>query len=199
MINLVLKIIACICIIFLSPFILISAFLIMIEDGMPILFIQDRLGKDMKEFKIYKIRTMFRDAPNKGTHEVSKSNYLKTGSMLRKLKIDELPQILNYIAGDLNLIGPRPGLPSQHELKTNRIKYKVFDITPGISGLAQVLGYDMSDPVKLSKVDSVYIKNRSAKLDLIIFISTFIKIFRPYLAKRFRNEIRNINLGKENV
>lgn len=121
MINIVLKIIACICIIFLSPFLLISAFLIMIEDGMPVFFIQNRLGKDMKEFKIYKIRTMFRDAPNKGTHEVSKNNYLKTGSMLRKLKIDELPQILNYILGDLNLIGPRPGLPSQHELKTNRI------------------------------------------------------------------------------
>ena len=199
MINLLLKIVASIGIILLSPLLLISILLIIIEDGFPVFFLQERLGKDMNVFKIYKIRTMYKNTPSLGTHEIDKSNYLKTGAILRKLKIDELPQVLNYIKGDLKLIGPRPGLPTQLELKKFRMGKKIFDVTPGISGLSQILGYDMSDPLRLSRVDALYVKEKSIKLDLLILIATFIKPFRKYLLIMFKKKIEIINFGEPDV
>ena len=86
-----------------------------------------------------------------GTHDVGKDNFLKCGFFLRNLKIDELPQILNYLFGDINLIGPRPSLPSQKELESHRLANNIFNIKPGITGLSQVLGYDMSNPKRLSR------------------------------------------------
>ena len=189
MINFLLKILAAFGLILLIPVIVFSLLLVLIEDGFPLFFIQDRLGFDKKVFKIYKIRTMYNNTPSMGTHDVSDSNYLKTGHILRKLKIDELPQVINFIKGDINLIGPRPGLPNQNELTRCRNKNNIFEIVPGISGLAQVLGYDMSNPSLLSKIDRLYIERKSVKLDLIIFIATFYKPYRKKLAVIFKNEI----------
>ena len=199
MINFILKIFAAFALVAISPVIFISIFFIMIEDGRPSIFVQERLGKNLKKFNIYKIRTMYLSAPNLGTHEVSSSNYLKVGLILRKLKIDELPQVINFIKGDLNLIGPRPGLPSQAELMKFRLANGIFDITPGITGLAQVLGYDMSNPEKLAKIDKLYINNRNSKLDLIIFFATFFKSLRKRLSMIFLEEINEIESEKYNV
>ena len=196
MITLIQKILAAIGFVLLLPLIAISVLLILIEDGFPLFFIQDRLGKNMKKFKIYKIRTMHNETPNLGTHEVSTDNYLKTGSLLRKLKIDELPQILNYLKGDLNLIGPRPGLPSQSKLKEIRLAKDIFDVKPGITGLSQVLGYDMEDPLTLSKVDNIYIKKRNIRIDLLIFLATFIKPLRSVIPALFIDDIVNTNKRK---
>ena len=189
MINFLLKILAAFGLLLLIPVIVFSLLLVLIEDGFPLFFIQDRLGFDKKVFKIYKIRTMYNDTPSIATHDVSDSHYLKTGHILRKLKIDELPQVINFIKGDINLIGPRPGLPNQNELTRCRNKNNIFEIIPGISGLAQVLGYDMSNPSLLSKIDRLYIERKSVKLDLIIFIATFYKPYRKKLAVIFKNEI----------
>tara|TARA_B100000780_G_C20994615_1_gene397823 strand:- start:473 stop:892 length:420 start_codon:yes stop_codon:yes gene_type:complete len=139
---------------------------------------------------------MHNETPNLGTHEVSTDNYLKTGSFLRKLKIDELPQILNYLKGDLNLIGPRPGLPSQSKLKEIRLAKDIFDVKPGITGLSQVLGYDMEDPLTLSKVDNIYIKKRNIRIDLLIFLATFIKPLRSVIPALFIDDIVNTNKRK---
>ena len=189
MINFLLKILAAFGLLLLIPVIVFSLLLVLIEDGFPLFFIQDRLGFDKKVFKIYKIRTMYNNTPSIATHDVSDSHYLKTGHILRKLKIDELPQVINFIKGDINLIGPRPGLPNQNELTRCRNKNNIFEIVPGISGLAQVLGYDMSNPSLLSKIDRLYIERKSVKLDLIIFIATFYRPYRKKLAVVFRNEI----------
>ena len=132
---------------------------------------------------------MYKDTPSLGTHEVSEMHYLKVGSVLRILKIDELPQVINYLKGDINLIGPRPGLPNQSDLTRHREDNDIFSITPGITGLAQVLGYDMSNPSLLAKVDRMYIQNQSIKLDLLIFIATFFHPFRKELSKKFENKI----------
>jgi len=199
MINLILKVLASAGLLFVLPIILICIFFILIEDGLPAIFVQERLGKNLKKFNIYKLRTMYRSTPNLGTHEVSSSNYLKVGSILRKLKIDELPQVINFIKGDLNLIGPRPGLLSQAELMKFRLANGIFDITPGITGLAQVLGYDMSNPEKLAKIDKLYINNRNSKLDLIIFFATFFKSLRKRLSMIFLEEINEIESEKYNV
>jgi O-antigen biosynthesis protein WbqP len=199
MINTLLKIFTLIGLVFLLPVIAISALLILIEDGKPVFFIQKRMGKDLKVFDIYKLRTMYNNTPSLGTHEVDKSNYLKTGSFLRLTKLDELPQLINFIKGDLMLIGPRPGLVSQLELKNERLKRKVFSVAPGISGLGQVLGYDMSDPVKLSKIDALYISNKNMHLDFKILMATFFKPFRKSLMLRFKDQIKNIGENFEHV
>tara|TARA_B110000459_G_scaffold187798_1_gene220447 strand:+ start:298 stop:897 length:600 start_codon:yes stop_codon:yes gene_type:complete len=199
MINLILKVLAGICLIAISPLIFISIFFVIIEDGFPAIFVQERLGKNLKIFKIYKIRTMYQNTPNLGTHEVSLSNYLKIGSILRKLKIDELPQVINFIKGDINLIGPRPGLPSQIKLKEFRLKNGIFNITPGITGLGQVLGYDMSNPEQLAQIDALYIQNRSVKIDLMIFIATFLDLYKTKLSIIFIEEINRIKSREYNV
>ena len=199
MLNTLLKIFTLIGFIFLLPIIAISAFFILLEDGRPVFFIQKRIGKDLKVFNIYKLRTMYRNTPNVGTHEVKKSNYLKTGSILRFTKVDELPQLINFIKGELFLIGPRPGLETQLKLKDERLKREVFSVVPGISGLGQVLGYDMSDPVKLSKIDALYISNKSIQLDIEILIATFFKPFRRSLMLKFKDQLRNIEESTRHV
>jgi O-antigen biosynthesis protein WbqP len=199
MLNALLKIFTLISLIVLLPIIAISALLILLEDGRPVFFIQRRIGKDLKVFNIYKLRTMYKNTPNLGTHEVDKSNYLKTGSILRLTKVDELPQLINFIKGELLLIGPRPGLETQLKLKDERLKRDVFSIVPGISGLGQVLGYDMSDPLKLSKIDALYISNKNMQLDLKILIATFFKPMRKSLMLRFSDQLKNIEESSRHV
>lgn len=193
MLNFFLKPLALLGLILLTPLLLISIFFIFIEDGFPVFFIQKRLGINKKVFNLYKIRSMYKDAPNLGTHEVSNVHYLKVGSILRKLKIDELPQVVNYLKGDINLIGPRPGLPNQYELTKYRDENNIFAIVPGISGLSQILGFDMSNPRLLAKVDLLYIRDKSIKLDLLIFVATFFKPFRKKLLDKYQNEIVKFN------
>ena len=169
----------------ISPFILFAALALIIEDGLPIFFIQDRLGKHQKVFKIIKIRTLKNSAPHTGTHELDMKHKLVVGSLIRKIKLDEFPQLLNVVKGELNLIGPRPGLPNQDILLGHREELQVFNIKPGITGLAQVLGYDMSNPAKLAQVDKLYIQNQTLRLDLIILIGTFLRFPRNFLASKF--------------
>ena len=190
--NVIIRIFVAIGLFLVSPIILLSIFIILCEDGLPAVFIQRRYGKKMKVFNLIKIRTMCKTAPNLGTHEVEDSYYLKFGSFLRKFKIDELPQLLNVVKGDLDLIGPRPGLPNQLELRKAREEFNIFSVNPGITGLSQVLGFDMSNPKILAKVDSIYISNKNFKLDLLIFLATFSSVFRKKLEKQFNDEIKLI-------
>lgn len=190
--KIVLRILAAMGLLILSPLILISCILVFFEDGMPIFFIQERIGKNEKKFNLIKIRTMLRETPSLGTHEITVDRYLKSGRILRKLKIDELPQVFNFIIGDINLIGPRPGLENQLELLDFRRSKNIYRIKPGISGLSQVLGYDMSSPQLLSDVDSLYIEKKSILLDLNIFFATFFNIFKLKLRNKFEREITKI-------
>jgi O-antigen biosynthesis protein WbqP len=194
--NFILKIFVFIGFIIVSPIILISLILIWFEDGSPVIFAQERLGINKNSFRIYKIRTMYKTAPNLGTHEVGIIHYLIAGSFLRKIKVDELPQLLNYLKGEIVLVGPRPGLPTQEKLKKYREKYNIFDIKPGITGLSQILGYDMSNPEVLAKVDKIYINNKSIRLDLYIFLATFIKSLRSKIFLKFKDEIE-LTINKE--
>ena len=175
-----------------SPLIIVSSFFIFLEDGMPIFFVQNRIGKNEKVFKLFKIRTMLRGTPSLGTHEISQSQNLRFGSILRALKIDELPQILNFIIDDISLVGPRPGLENQKELLSFRRTHKIFRVKPGITGLSQVLGYDMSNPEVLSKIDNLYIEKKSISLDLYIFFATFMPFLRKKLKQKFKDEINKL-------
>jgi len=167
----------------ISPFLFFAAIAIIIEDGMPFLFIQERIGKNQLIFKIIKIRTLKIGAPNTGTHQLENEYKLKCGKLIRKIKLDEFPQLINVLKGDINLIGPRPGLVSQIDLTQNRNANGIYDIKPGITGLSQVLGYDMSDPSKLAEIDKMYIQKQSLYLNFLILISTFTPFPKKYLLK----------------
>ena len=167
----------------ISPFLFFAAIAIIIEDGMPILFIQERIGKNQSIFNIIKIRTLKIGAPNIGTHQLENEYKLKCGKLIRKIKLDEFPQLINVLKGDINLIGPRPGLVSQIDLTQNRNAKGIYEIKPGITGLSQVLGYDMSDSAKLAEIDKIYIQKQSLYVDFLILISTFIPLTKKYLIK----------------
>ena len=190
--NILLKLIALIGILLLTPFILVVIIFVFMEDGSPVLFIQKRLGKNEKEFSLIKIRTMFKNTPNLGTHEIGKDSFLNSGKFLRDLKIDELPQVSNFLLGHIDLVGPRPGLPNQKELLDFRRKNNVFAVKPGITGLGQILGFDMSNPELLAKIDALYIANKSIKLDFKILLATFFKSYRTKIYDYFREDIQSI-------
>ena len=182
MIIVVLRNIICLIgLIVILPFMVIASLLICLEDGFPVFFKQKRIGLNKQIFTIYKIRTLKRNAPQVGTHEIEDRYKLTLGRIVRALKLDEFPQLWNVIRGDLNLIGPRPGLESQLALEEARMVQGVFDAKPGITGLAQVLGYDMSTPERLAEVDKFYVNHKSIKLNTIIFLGTFFKYPRTYL------------------
>lgn len=197
--NITLKIIFFLGFLLTLPIIILSMILVWCEDGLPMIFVQKRLGQNLKVFNLYKIRTMHKNAPNLGSHQVQKIHHLKFGSLIRKIKIDELPQLINYIRGDISIIGPRPGLPNQKELKFYRDKYKIFNSKPGITGLAQVLGYDMSNPELLASIDNLYLAEKTNKLDITIFFATFFSFPKKKLYKDYGNKINQLKNELNNV
>jgi len=172
--------------IFISPLLIIASFFLFLEDGLPFFFKQERVGLDKRLFVIYKIRTMKKNSPQDGTHILRGEFTLKIGKIIRKIKLDEFPQLINVMKGDLNIIGPRPGLPNQEDLYNARLKKNIFNIKPGISGLSQVLGYDMSDPNRLAEIDSIYMQYQSLYIDFVILVATFFKFPKKYLRHKFK-------------
>jgi O-antigen biosynthesis protein WbqP len=150
------------------------------DTGSP-LFIQNRVGLNLKNFNLIKFRTMKIGTFSSGTHLISPSNITWFGSFLRKFKLDELPQLLNVLIGDMSLVGPRPCLPNQKKLIIERQKRRVFNVRPGITGLAQVLGIDMSTPTLLAKTDSKMIKKMNLFYYFYYIFMTLLLIFKKKL------------------
>lgn len=154
------------------PILIIFYVLIRLETpGNPI-FSQTRLGWREREFTCFKLRTMFQETPDAASHLTSSAQVTRIGKLMRKTKIDELPQLWNVVKGEMDLVGPRPGLPNQLELTAARRQENVFSVRPGITGLGQVQGVDMSTPEKLAKIDRTYIEQRSLAQDLRICWAT---------------------------
>lgn len=122
------------------------------DTGSP-LFLQVRVGRNQKQFTLVKFRTMKLDTASVASHLASVSSITKWGRFLRKTKLDELPQLWNVLKGDMSLVGPRPGLFNQEELTEARQAKGVFAVRPGVTGLAQVSGIDMSTPMLLAETD----------------------------------------------
>lgn len=167
--------------IILIPFFIIFAIIIKCESKGPVFFKQKRFGKNKKFFMIYKFRTMRNDTPkDMPTHMLQGAeNYItKFGGFMRKTSIDELPQIINILKGDMSIIGPRPALWNQDDLIEERDKYNANSIRPGLTGLAQISGRDeLEIPVK-AKFDGEYIEKMSLWLDIKIFFKTILKVFK---------------------
>jgi lipopolysaccharide/colanic/teichoic acid biosynthesis glycosyltransferase len=150
----------------------ICALFVFMEARANPLFVQTRVGLGKKQFRLVKLRTMAPQTRDLPSHQVGTQAFLKSGKMLRALKFDELPQIWNVLTGEMSFVGPRPCLPIQTDLIEERSKLGVYEVRPGISGLAQILGIDMSTPRKLAEIDSLYLQQQSLRGDLVIIVRT---------------------------
>lgn len=174
-------IISGIAIVILIPFLLVIALVIKCESKGPVLFKQKRVGKDKKYFYIYKFRTMRIDTPkDMPTHMLKNADsYItKSGKFMRKTSIDELPQLINILKGEMSIIGPRPALWNQNDLIAEREKYNANSVKPGLTGWAQINGRDeLSIPVK-AKLDGEYIEKMSLIFEIKIFWKTIINVLK---------------------
>lgn len=136
----------------LWPVLLIVTIIGMFDTGSPI-FVQIRVGRNKKPFKLIKFRTMSVETKSVASHLASGASITKLGNFLRKTKIDELPQLINVVKGEMSLVGPRPNLFNQEVLIKERDALGVYDVLPGVTGLAQVQNIDMSTPALLAKTD----------------------------------------------
>lgn len=156
-----------------APLLLLIAVLGWVETSSPI-FVQERVGQNGRPFNILKFRTMPVETPNVPTHKLHKTEITSLGKLLRKTKLDEFPQLLNVLRGEMSLVGPRPSLPTQSELITERNLRGVLNVKPGITGLAQIHEVDMSDPVALAEIDASMIRNLTLREYFRILLVTAI-------------------------
>ncbi|WP_435235566.1 sugar transferase [Psychromonas sp. PT13] len=134
------------------PILIIVTIIGYFDTGSPI-FIQERVGKNKRPFKLIKFRTMTVDTKSVASHLASSASITKLGLFLRKTKLDELPQLINVLKGEMSFVGPRPNLFNQEELIQERDSRGVYGVLPGITGLAQVNTIDMSTPKLLAETD----------------------------------------------
>lgn len=155
--------------------------LIKVDDPGPVFFTQRRVGKHKEYFQLYKFRTMKMATPHDmPTHllEHPEEYITRVGKFLRKSSLDEIPQLINILKGDMSIIGPRPALWNQDDLVEERDKYGANDIRPGLSGLAQISGRDELDIEEKARLDGVYTKQVSLRMDFKCFFGTILPTLR---------------------
>ena len=172
------RLFALILLLILSPLFLIVAISIFIEDGMPIFFKQKRVGINYTFFNIYKFRSMKKNTPHVATHLLENPGQylLNIGGLLRKLSLDELPNLINIIKGEMVFVGPRPALYNQDDLMTLRVATGVDKLKPGITGWAQINGRDDISIEKKVQLEQEYLYKRSTLFDFEIIIKTFTNV-----------------------
>ena len=165
----------------LSPLFLLISAAVKLEDHGPVFFSQQRVGIHKRNFRILKFRTMRVDTPHDTpTHLLENPEQWIThvGRVLRKTSLDELPQILQILTGKMSIVGPRPALWNQYDLIAERDKYGANDVTPGLTGLAQVNGRDSLEIVEKARLDGEYARKLSFWLDMKIFFMTLVNVIR---------------------
>ena len=166
---------------FLAPVFLTLVIAIKLDSPGPVFFKQKRVGIHQKHFKILKFSTMRTDTPkDMPTHLLQDPDqYItKVGKFLRKTSLDELPQLINIVKGEMSIIGPRPALWNQYDLIEEREKYGANDILPGLTGWAQIHGRDELDIPEKAKLDGYYVDNLSFGLDVKCFFGTILSVLR---------------------
>lgn len=172
------RILSLLMLLLLSPIFITVALLIFFEDGFPVFFKQNRVGINYSFFNIYKFRSMKKNTPNVATHllENPEQYVLKIGRLLRKLSLDELPNLINIVKGEMVFVGPRPALYNQDDLMALRVAAGVHKLKPGITGWAQINGRDelsLEDKVAYEKE---YLERKSFLFDLKILVLTFTRV-----------------------
>ena len=164
----------------ISPIFLFVALAILIEDGYPFFFNQKRVGINYSFFNIYKFRSMKKNTPNVATHLLENPDQylLKIGKLIRKTSLDELPNLINIVKGEMVFVGPRPALYNQEDLMQYRVATGVSKLKPGITGWAQINGRDeISIPDKV-KLEQEYMSRKSILFDIEIIFKTFTSVLR---------------------
>ena len=172
------RLFALIIFIILIPVFVSVALAIFIEDGFPILFTQKRVGINYTFFKIYKFRSMKKNTPNVATHLLTNPDQylLKIGKFIRKTSLDELPNLINIIKGEMVFVGPRPALYNQDDLMDLRVATGVDKLKPGITGWAQINGRDDISIEKKVQLEQEYLYKKSFLFDIEILIKTFTNV-----------------------
>lgn len=167
-------------IILLFPLFLIVSVVILIDDGAPVFFKQERVGKDNKLFNVYKFRTMKNGVGDFATGELddAHSKITRIGKFLRASSIDELPQLFNILNGSMSIVGPRPLIPAEDKIRKLRAEYGVYAVRPGMTGLAQINGRDNIGYKEKALLDKEYVENQSFWLDIKIIFQTVGKVLR---------------------
>jgi len=184
-----------------SPLFLLLIICIKLDSKGPVLFKQRRIGKGKKEFYILKFRTMRIDTPkDMPTHllEDPEMYITKVGKFLRKTSLDELPQIINIIKGEMSIIGPRPALWNQYDLIKERDKYGANDVIPGLTGWAQINGRDELPIDVKAKLDGEYVEKLSPLFDLKVFFMTIKSVLKSEGVKEGKNNSNERNSEKRN-
>ena len=167
--------------IILSPVLVIIAIAIKLDSKGPVFFKQKRVGIHKSFFNIYKFRTMYTDTPkDMPTHLLNNPDAFITevGGFLRKTSLDELPQLINILKGEMAVIGPRPALYNQDDLIAERDKYGANDVRPGLTGLAQINGRDELEIDEKARLDGEYVKHLSFGMDVKCFFGTFSSVLK---------------------
>ena len=164
----------------LSPLLLALCLAVFVSDGSPVIFRQERIGRDGKRFRICKFRTM-----KKGVGDVSKKdlrNYadclIRGGHFLRRTSLDELPQLFNIVGGTMSFVGPRPLIPQEREIDRLRREMGVYAVRPGVTGLAQISGRDNLSDAEKAAYDAEYVRTQSLRGDLKILLKTVRVVLR---------------------
>lgn len=161
----------------LWPVFIIIALLIKIQGDGPVIFAQERLGKNSVPFKILKFRSMTKSAPNVSAHMLDNGDYVtKAGAFLRKTSLDELPQLINILKGEMSFVGPRPFIPSEGVIVDLRKEHHVDKLRPGLTGLAQVTARDTVDQDKKFQLDLYYLQHMNMWMDIKIIFLTFFSL-----------------------
>jgi O-antigen biosynthesis protein WbqP len=172
------KLLALCILLLLAPIFLLVALFIFLEDGNPVFFKQKRVGINNTLFNIYKFRTMKKNTPNVATHLlINPENFvLRIGKVLRKLSLDEIPNLINVIKGDMLFVGPRPALFNQSDLIILRNEAGIDKLKPGITGWAQINGRDEISIEDKVKFDKDYLVKQSIWFDLVIIFKTLTRV-----------------------
>jgi O-antigen biosynthesis protein WbqP len=171
-------VLACLAAVPAAPVVLLCGAAIRLTSPGPAIFRQVRVGRGGSAFTCLKLRTMRSGIANAPSHEMGAAAITSLGRWLRRLKLDELPQLWNVIIGDMSLVGPRPCLPTQAELIAARARLGVDRIRPGITGVSQVAGLDMSEPERLAAMDATYLTDISIGRDVSVLARTVLGVFR---------------------
>jgi len=172
------RLVAFLLVLIFLPLFLLLTLLILLEDGAPVFFNQKRVGKNYSFFQIYKFRSMKKNTPNVATHLLGdpEKYLLRIGKIIRKLSLDELPNLINIIKGDMVFVGPRPALYNQDDLMALRVAAGVDKLKPGITGWAQVNGRDEISIEEKVRFEKEYLNRKNIFFDLQIIIKTFTSV-----------------------
>ena len=166
-------------IVLLSPVLVLASLAIILEDGLPVLFRQNRAGQFNRPFRIYKFRSM-----RSGTSELPSAvapvdAITRVGRFIRRTNIDELPQLLNIVKGDMSIVGPRPPLTTQQELLEVRLGNGAQNLRPGLTGITQISGFDGMTETEKGHMDGQYVETIGFRTDARIILRTVLHLFRP--------------------